>query len=93
MGISTPSSTVNIFQTVLSTQFLTKSFIVVDSATKSYNLGSFTAITSDVVLVNGLFQVSGLLNSYTLVGTDIIFNADTILSVGADIVVYFDGLV
>ena len=93
MGISTPANTVNIFQTVLSTQFQTKTFTVVNANTKIYDLGSFSSITSDVVLVNGLFQASGPFNSYTLVGTDIIFNEDTILSVGAEIVVYFDGLV
>lgn len=93
MGISTPSNIVNIFQTVISTQFTIRNFTVVDSAIKSYNLGSFTSVTSDVVLVNGLFQIKGPIESYTLVGTSIVFNEDTVLVVGAEIVVYFDGQV
>ena len=91
MGIRPSVSTVNIFQTVLSTQFTSKVFIVVNSSIKTYNLGSFSVVSSDVVLINGLFQQEGANNSYQLVGTDIIFAETKILTINDNITVYFDG--
>ena len=93
MGIRSTTNVINIFQTVLSSQFVDKLFIVTNPATRTYNLGVFSSVSSEVVLLNGLFQIAGVENSYLLVGTDIVFNADTLLTVGDSIRVLFDGQV
>ena len=90
MGILAPASTVNIYQTVLSTLFTEKQFIITSGSQKIYDLEYEVTPETDVVLLNGLYQVRGSEGSYTQQGSTIVFNDSTILTPGDDLVVYFE---
>jgi hypothetical protein len=90
MGITAPSSTVNIYLTTLSTTFTEKRFFVTDSNVKEYALENTLTPETDVVLLNGLYQIRGVGAAYQPTSTSIIFNTATILTAGDEIVVYFE---
>lgn len=90
MGISAPSSTVNIYLTTLSTTFTETKIMVTNPSTKTYDLGFTIEPGTDVVILNGLYQIRGVGESYQPSSTAIIFNADTVLTVGDEIVVYYE---
>ena len=90
MGIHAPVSQVIFYQTVLSGQFTEKHFLVTDGSVKTYDLVDAITANTDVVLLNGLYQVKGPGNSYTVVGSVVTFAETSVLTSGDNIVVYYE---
>ena len=90
MGIATASNIVNIYQTVLSNQFTNKIFTVTNPNVKDYDLVDAIVPDTDVVLLNGLYQIKGPDESYTISGSIISFNSTTILTPTDEISVYYE---
>jgi hypothetical protein len=89
MGIVHPTNIINIYQTALQADFKQQIFIVTNPSTKTYDVGETIIPGSDVVTLNGLYQIRGSTESYTTTATAVVFNATTILSVGDNIQVFY----
>ncbi len=81
---------VNIFQVALSTQFTEQQFTVVNELIKTYSVENNIESGTDVVLLNGLFQIKGANESYVVDINSITFNPTTVLTVGDNITIYYN---
>jgi len=69
--------------------FENEHFVVSNPATLIYSLGFTPFANSELVLLNGVAQIKGASESYTITGNQVTFASDIGLNVGDDIVVNY----
>ena len=89
MGIVAPTNVVNLYLVSLEGDFNKENFEVTDSNQKTYTVSNTPEPGSVIVLLNGLYQVPGSGEAYTVSGSDITFTPSATLTVGDLIEIYY----